>query len=1453
MVCPSCGHENREGAKFCGECAAALGDTIACPACGMANPGGQKFCDSCGGSISQPSAAQAPLPVPAAELPPSFASGRYQVRRFLGEGAKKRVFDAHDSRLDRDVAIALIKTDGLDTLGRQRIVHEAQALGRLGTHPNIVSVFDLGEHPSAGSGQADQPYIVSELMAGDVEGALRESREPLALERTLAIAKDICRGLEFAHERSVVHRDLKPANVWLAQDGTAKIGDFGLAVSLDRSRMTQHGMMVGTVSYMPPEQALGGDVTARADLYALGAMLYEMVTGRPPFVGDDPTAVISQHINTTPVAPSWYTEHCPPDLEELILRLLAKDPGARPASATEVLEALERIDPSQPSASHSESNVLDRLARGVFVGREEELARLHRQFDEAFAGRGSLVMLVGEPGIGKTRTVQELETYARIRGGIALWGAAHEAAGAPAYWPWVQVGRMYGSANDVTELAPDMQGKGSLLVSIFPERREDANFAEPEALDDPEAAQFRLFDAYTTFVRAMAKRSPLIIALDDLHWSDKPTLLLLQHLAREVSHMRVLLVGTYRDTDLVRAHPLSEALATLNRGAGFQRVVLRGLSRDEVAGYIRGVANVEPARPVVERIFEETEGNPFFLSEVVNLMAQEGSLTAESVSDIAVPDGVREALGRRLDRISEEANELLQIAAVIGREFTYDTLTLLGERDENELLRLIEEGLEARVIEETEQPGRYRFTHALMQETLLGELSTTRRVRLHGQVGEALERRWGTRADARASRLAPHFVEAAMVTPRHAAKAVRYSKLAAQQAEAQFGWDEAAKHYEDCLTLVTEAEDKLGEDEASLLTAIGTCARNDGDYRGAWRALMRAITVYRQNGDAAGVARATLEALRIDAPPGRHIQLAQDAVGALGTNEPYLEAQLRAAMCMPHITSQRERPDAERDRSRAEELAREHGYADVEALLLYADASRANSNLDIERAVALFKEAHSRFAAAGHVRDAALALQFWAFNLLLLGDLDETRAAAEESLAYARAHHIRFSEMVSSDFIAAVLLARCEFEAFDALSEERGANAGYLMDLMRAARAEMAGRFDEAVALLPDPRIAGGQPLYLGQLHAGRARVMHNAGQEARAREEFASMCEAMSNNPTSQVINGIALHGSAFGAFDEALGALAGEDFIQAADAYLRSAYNFDPTGRSSKRAWAAVKMILGLLDEAEAQYREALAWCERERCTIEAGRCLQGLAEVAERRGNTAEAMRLLDQAGELFRQHDARFYLDQVIGRKLRLQGVSSADIHTSIEAVTIAVERERPDISVHAAPDGRVTLMFSDIEGSSEINERLGDERWLDVLREHNAIVREQVAAHGGSEVKSQGDGFMIAFSDPRRSLQCAVAIQRAFASYNERPPVEHLRVRIGLHTGEAIREGQDFFGRNVTLASRIAGQATGGQILVSSLLKELTEGTRQVTFGRGREVELKGLSGAQRVYEVMWEA
>jgi serine/threonine protein kinase len=186
------------------------------------------------------------------DTPSSFASGRYEVKSLLGEGGKKKVYLAHDTTLDRDVAFGLIKADGLDDASRQRITREAQSMARLGDNPNIMPIFDLGE-------ENGQPYMVGPFMGGgDVEALIEDAEDGrLSLEDALRIASETCRGLEFAHERGIIHRDLKPGNVWLTDDGTARIGDFGLAISLDRSRLTQEKMMVGTVSYMPPEQATG--------------------------------------------------------------------------------------------------------------------------------------------------------------------------------------------------------------------------------------------------------------------------------------------------------------------------------------------------------------------------------------------------------------------------------------------------------------------------------------------------------------------------------------------------------------------------------------------------------------------------------------------------------------------------------------------------------------------------------------------------------------------------------------------------------------------------------------------------------------------------------------------------------------------------------------------------------------------------------------------------------------------------------------------------------------------------------------------------------------------------------------------------------------------------------------------------------------------------------------------
>ena len=278
-----------------------------------------------------------------------------------------------------------------------------------------------------------------------------------------------------------------------------------------------------------------------------------------------------------------------------------------------------------------------------------------------------------------------------------------------------------------------------------------------------------------------------------------------------------------------------------------------------------------------------------------------------------------------------------------------------------------------------------------------------------------------------------------------------------------------------------------------------------------------------------------------------------------------------------------------------------------------------------------------------------------------------------------------------------------------------------------------------------------------------------------------------------------------------------------------------------------------MGRWDDAERHFEEALSFNERTDTPpwlAEARFYYADMLRERDEPGDRERAQGLVNQALTAFEKMGMARYVERALALKLQLQGIAGYDIKTSIDTVAFAVEREQPDLRSHAAPDGTVTLLFTDIVDSTPLNERLGDQRWMALLREHNALVRQQISAHEGFEVKTEGDGFMVAFSSARRALQCAIDIQRSFAERNASAE-EPVQVRAGLHTGEAIKEGSDFFGKHVNLAHRIAGRAKGDEILVSSLLRELTDSGGDIAFGEGRDVELKGLTGQQRVFAVEW--
>jgi len=499
------------------------------------------------------------------------------------------------------------------------------------------------------------------------------------------------------------------------------------------------------------------------------------------------------------------------------------------------------------------------------------MGELRAALDESIAGRGGLAMLVGEPGIGKTRTAQELASYAEGRGAQVLWGRCYEEEGAPPYWPWVQAIRDYVQLAEPDRIRVEMgPGAADIAVIVPNVGVKLTDLPTPPDLE-PEQARFRLFDSIATFFKNSARSQPLVLVLDDLHWADESSLLLLRFMAQQLQDSCILVVGCYRDVELSRQHPLSDTLAQLSREQGFQRHLLRGLNREETGQLVEGTAGIRPGPTVVDTVFDHTDGNPYFMTEVVRLLASQGELEesgATGSQGLRIPEGVREVIGRRLNRLSSDCNRVLTTASVIGREFRLNQLTpLLDALSEDQMLEALEEALEARLIEEMPQaPGRYQFAHRLAQETLLQELSLTRRVRLHARIAVMLEELYGEGAESRAGELAYHFAQAETVTGTE--KIVRYSLLAGEQALAAYAFQEALTYFESALA--AKEDQPTDADTAALYFGLfraqaATRARQVG-YEEPVENQRRAFDYYFQAGDAdAAVAVAQFS---INPPPG---------------------------------------------------------------------------------------------------------------------------------------------------------------------------------------------------------------------------------------------------------------------------------------------------------------------------------------------------------------------------------------------------------------------------------------------------------------------------------------------------------------------------------------------------------------------------------------------------------
>jgi eukaryotic-like serine/threonine-protein kinase len=1126
--------------------------------------------------------------------------------------------------------------------------------------------------------------------------------------------------------------------------------------------------------------------------------------------------------------------------------------------------------------------------REAFVDRVHELAELTAGIDGALASEGRLLTVSGEPGVGKSRLARQAAAYAEKRGVRALWGRCWEHGGAPPYWPWVQALRRLIADADPATLSGWLANDAAEIAQIAPELRERlGGLPEPPsaALAQPEKARFRLFDSVASFVRRAAETEPLLIILDDLHAADPTSIMMLVAVSRQIRSMRATIIGTYREIE-VKLLPELAALITEAEREGLV-LPLRGLGEADIREFVERTWGVRAASPLVDLLRDTTEGNPFFLHEVLRQMAADGQLAGGASNGsvrLNIPRGVSEFIKRLTQPLPDEAREMLDVASVLGREFSLNALASVMGKPPEVLIDPLDRAAALELITEAPGAGRYGFRHALIREALYDALPAARRRALHRAVAEAIR---ALNADAPPfAEIAYHYCQSA--SPADAETAADYSRQAARAAERQLAYEEAAQHLRnaiDALALKPGGNEAL---EAEIMCDLGEVQARTGDFAEARKTCLKAVELARRLNRPEPFARAAVTAGRGVSNSGETdhelVRLLNEALERLGDRDSPLRGQALARLGIELYWADRERSVALCQE--AVEIARR---LDDQRTLIVAlwgrHLSRRNPD-SLEQRLADGREAIAVAERAGE-RDFALEARFY-----------------------------RVTDLVEAGDITGADLGLRDYLVAEAELKDRF-KRGFLLQGMRAL---MDGQLAEAASLAQQAFIAGqqsGRPLTLNAFLVQHGMALWELGRLGELEPQLRAY---VLKNPLIVFARcGLQLTLVQLGRLDEArteFESLAEDAFARVPRDWnwlasmfvlaeicvdLGDARNAEIlyrllqpySARNAVLGWyhtygsvaCALGRLAGLLgrfDDAKAHFDTALAANARMRaatplahtqCELAKLLLVRGEGDDAERARallgsarRATEALNLVRVRQKLERLGAARpapverepvaAFAEGVAesGASVEAPSLGGAPIEpegVALDTVAASALSRASEVGALASLDGTVTIMFSDIVESTTLYETLGDLRGSELIRTHNEIFRREVAAHRGHEVQTFGDSFMIAFSSVRRAVLCAIALQRAFAAYSDSHADLPIRIRIGLHVGEAVRESTDFFGRAVILAARISALAQGGQILVSSTLHDVAVSAGDLRFSPAGERPLKGLAGTHRIYELIW--
>jgi serine/threonine protein kinase/predicted ATPase len=717
-------------------------------------------------------------------FPAGTTVGVYRIETILAAGGMGVVYRARDTRLNRPVAIKFLSDELANAGARRRFQREAQMASAL-NHPHIVTVHDAGEFEG-------RQYLVTEFVDG---GTLKEwsQTQSRTWRQIVELLIGVADGLAAAHAAGILHRDIKPANILVGTNGYAKLADFGIAklaegAAEDMTHVTEDGtstgMVLGTIAYMSPEQASGRPIDARSDVFSFGLVLYEMLAGRKPFEG-------------TSGLDSMMGASLPLALRAALRRALEQDPAKRHQQMRDFVLDLRSV--ARQGVDTAATIV---APTSHTVGRTEERAELHAGFASAVSGRGLLLCVSGEPGIGKTTLVEQFLselTTSMSHCLIARGRCSERLAGTSSYLPWLDaleaMLRAENVAQTMKQLAPTWYAEVS-AVEPFHTQKVERSFS-PERMKRELAA----------FLQHVSRSQPIVIFFDDVHWADVSTMDLLAYVAGRFTEMRVLVVAAYRPSDLLLGkHPFLQFKPDLQARGVCHEIQLGFLSREDVERYLAlEFPDNAFADNLSRLIHTKTEGSPLFMADLVRYLRDRRVVARNherwtlvgSLEQIErdLPESVRAMIERKIAQLGEDDRRFLAAASVQGHEFDSAVVARVLKLNALE----VEDRLEAlervhafvRQVEEREFPDhtptlRYRFVHVLYQNALYSSLRPARKASVSAAVAEALLGYVGTQHSAIAAELAMLFE-----TARDFARAGDYFLLAAQNAARISAYQEA--------------------------------------------------------------------------------------------------------------------------------------------------------------------------------------------------------------------------------------------------------------------------------------------------------------------------------------------------------------------------------------------------------------------------------------------------------------------------------------------------------------------------------------------------------------------------------------------------------------------------------------------------------------------------------------